>query len=105
MVREKLVARELDLIRVKGRLKPVRIYELLGPIESADRFGDLVTRFQQAVEAYRSGQWEAAIERFDELLRDFPDDGPSQVLMKRCRELFEQPPEGVWDGVYVMETK
>lgn len=104
-VREKMLARELDLIRVKGKMKPVKIYELLGLAESADHSRDLVERFHKGLEAYRRGSWEEAIAVFEELLRDFPGDAPSRIFVKRCRDLLEQPPEGAWDGVYVMKTK
>jgi adenylate cyclase len=104
-VREKMVARELDLIRVKGKLKPVTIYELLGGIEGYEGFKDLVERFHEGLTAYRSGCWETAIECFQNLVRDYPQDGPSGIFAKRCRDLVEQPPEGVWDGVFVMKTK
>ncbi len=103
--RGKFVARELDLIRVKGKMKPVKIYELLGRSEELDRFRALVERFQTGLEAYRSARWETGVEVFERLLKDVPNDGPSQVFLKRCRELVERPPEREWDGVYVMETK
>lgn len=104
-VAEKMLGRELDLIRVKGKTKPAKIFELLGPREDSTQFRDLVPRFQEGLDAYRSGRWETAIEAFEGLVRDFPDDGPSRVFVHRCRDLLEQPPEGAWDGVYVMKTK
>lgn len=104
-VREKMIARELDLIRVKGKMRPVKIYELLGTRESVDSLGDLVERFQTGLQAYRGGRWESAVEVFEDLVREHPNDGPSQVFAERCRDLLERPPEGVWDGVYVMKTK
>jgi adenylate cyclase len=104
-VREHLVARELDLIRVKGKMKPVRIFELLGPIAEQERFGDQIERFHKGLEAYRSSQWETAIETFQELTFEYPGDGPSHVFLKRCHDLLAGPPEGAWDGVYVMKTK
>ena len=101
---EKMVARELDLIRVKGKTKPVRIYELLGTIEELDQFRDFVARFHNGLEAYRGARFETAIELFEDFLRDFPGDGPAHVLIQRCQDLLAQPLEGAWDGVYVMKT-
>lgn len=100
-----LVVRELDLIRVKGKMKPVRIYELLALSEERDKFRDLVDRFHQGLENYRGGQWETATEIFEKLAQDYPDDKPSHVFLDRCRHLMGQPPEGVWDGVFTMTHK
>jgi hypothetical protein len=33
------------------------------------------------------------------VLRIRPDDGPSRVLMARCLQYQETPPEENWDGV------
>ncbi len=105
VVSDHVVSRELDLIRVKGKKQPVKIYELLGRAEDADRFRDLLDRFRDSLEAYRSGQWETAIGQFGELLRDYPEDGPTRVFIQRCWDLIETPPEEEWDGVYVMKSK
>jgi len=100
-----IVARELDLIRVKGKLKPVRIYELMGHAHQQEEFRDLLERFHQGLECYRSGAWELAVDLFEGLVQDYPQDKPSQVFLDRCRHLLGAPPEGVWDGVYVMTHK
>lgn len=104
-VATKTLVRELDLIRVKGKSVPVKIYELLGISDEGEEMRDLVDRFHAALEAYRSARWETAIGMFGELLRDYPDDGPTRIFIQRCWDLIEQPPEGEWDGVYVMKTK
>lgn len=104
-VQPKMLLRELDLIRVKGKNKPVKIYELLGLAEDGERLRPFVQRFHSALEAYRARQWHTAIGLFGELLRDYPHDGPTRVFVQRCWDLIEQPPEAEWDGVYVMKTK
>ncbi len=104
-VRNKMVVRELDLIRVAGKTRPVKIFELLGLPEDAQAMRPMVDRFHDALEAYRSAQWETAIGKFGELLRDYPDDGPTRVFVQRCWDLIEQPPDEEWDGVFVMESK
>jgi adenylate cyclase len=104
-VQNKMLGRELDWIRVKGKVRPVTIYELLDTTEDAKSLRDLVDRFHKALGAYRSGQWGTALELFGEILRDYPDDGPTRAFVQRCWEYHEQPPEGEWDGVYVMMEK
>jgi len=103
--RQQVVARELDLIRVKGKLKPVKIYELLGATEDQEQLRDLLERFHQGLAFYRNGQWGAGLEAFEALLHDFPADGPSRVFAERCRHFLAHPPEAAWDGIYVMKTK
>ena len=104
-VHEHFVARELDLIRVKGKMKPVKIFELLGPASDLEKHRDRVECFHKGLEEYRSGQWESALETFEELVIKHPQDAPSHIFIKRCHDLLQQPPEGAWDGVYVMKTK
>ncbi|HLY61618.1 MAG TPA: adenylate/guanylate cyclase domain-containing protein [Terriglobia bacterium] len=100
-----LVVRELDLIRVKGKMRPVRIYELLALDNEKESYADLVERFQQGLECYRGGQWDTATGIFEKLVGDYPADQPSRVFLDRCQHLMGQPPEGVWDGVYTMTHK
>jgi adenylate cyclase len=100
-----LVVRELDLIRVQGKMRPVRIYELLAVETDRAKFSDLLDRFQQGLECYRGGQWDAATEIFENLVQDYPNDKPSRVFLARCQHLLDQPPEGVWDGVFTMTHK
>jgi adenylate cyclase len=100
-----LVVRELDLIRVKGKMRPVRIYELLALDNEKEKYADLVERFQQGLECYRGGQWDAATEIFEKLVQDYPADKPTRVFLERCHHLIGQPPEGVWDGVFTMTHK
>jgi adenylate cyclase len=104
-VKDQVVARELDLIRVKGKMHPVKVYELRGRAGDAQLHIDLVSRFEKGLQAYRSSQWEAAIEIFQGLVRDYPSDSPSHVFIARCHKLLADPPEGIWDGVFVMKSK
>ena len=47
------MARELDLVRVKGKKQPVRIFEILAPASERERWTPLVERFDAGVAAYR----------------------------------------------------
>jgi adenylate cyclase len=105
------IFRELDLIRVKGKLQPVTIYQLMG--RQADLAADgraeevrlQVEQFARARELFRNRKWDAAQRAFQEFLDRWPEDGPSRVYWKRCQDyLFDEPPAN-WDGVFVMTHK
>jgi adenylate cyclase len=100
------VFRDLDKIRVKGKLVPVNIYELLAFAKDASHYQDLLHQWDAALLLYRVGQWQEAINKLEELLHKYPDDGPSHTLLHRCHEkIAEGVPAGVWDGVYVAKSK
>lgn len=104
-VKDKLCCRELDSVRVKGRNLPVQIYELL--CARADKGEDMVfvNLFEEALEKYKKGLWDEAIAGFQRTLERKPGDSPSELYIKRCQTLKENPPEGEWDGVFTMTTK
>jgi len=103
--------RELDLIRVKGKLQPVTIYELLArhsDLQQDDSLVDLLTRiqkFQEARKLYRQRNWTEAQRAFQAILDRWPNDGPSIVYLKRCQEYLAEEPLPDWDGVFTMTHK
>ncbi|MGH9492754.1 MAG: CHASE2 domain-containing protein [Terriglobales bacterium] len=99
------VGRDLDRIRVKGKQQPVGVYELLDFRENAEQHRELLAGFEEAMRAYRQREWQEAVNRFETLLRRSPQDGPSQLLLRRSREFLAEAPAADWDGVYVMKTK
>ena len=100
------VFRELDQIRVKGKLQPVTIYELVGRTsEVSAETAELVSRFTAARSLYRARKWDLAQQAFQSILETTPTDGPSRTYWKRCQEyLFDEPPLN-WDGVFTMDHK
>jgi len=100
------VFRELDLIRVKGKLQPVTIYELVGrAAEVSPEVRNLLARFVAARTLYQSRRWQEAQQAFQSILETNSTDGPSRTYWKRCQEyLFDEPPLN-WDGVFTMDHK
>ena len=100
------IFRELDLIRVKGKLQPVTIYELIGRNgDASPQTNELLSRFAAARVLYRARDWEKAQQSFQSILETWPTDGPSRTYWKRCQEyLFDEPPLN-WDGVFTMDHK
>ena len=104
-VQSHFVGRDLDRIRVKGKQQPVGVYELLGFRQNAEQHGELLAAFGDALRAYRRRQWREAVAGFEALLGRWPQDGPSQLFLRRSREFLAEAPPPDWDGVYVMKTK
>ena len=102
-----IVAREIDLVRVKGKAQPVRIFDVLGlgGNGSGMRAAMLCSLFAEALTAYRERRWQEALASFQRLHTQFPEDGPTELYIERCRELLSRAPSHEWDGVTVMETK
>jgi len=103
--RDHFLFRELDCIRVKGKLKPVVIYELVGWPKDHARFAELLSLYEEARVAYQHQVWDEAAQRFETVLSRYPNDGPSQVFLQRALEFVKESPVPGWDGVYVMKTK
>ncbi|MCL4523209.1 MAG: adenylate/guanylate cyclase domain-containing protein [Acidobacteria bacterium] len=97
--------RELDLIRVKGKLQPVTIYELVSFRDGARDLFDLVEIFGKGRACYKHRDWRQAQGYFEKALQRWPDDGPSKVFFQRCEEYLLEEPASDWDGVYVMKHK
>jgi adenylate cyclase len=99
LVRDEVVARDLDLVRVKGKAQSVRIFEILGPAAAAPQWAELIRYFEAGLAAYRARDWEAAIAAFERAKRVRPDDGPSDLYLRRCREHLQTPPPEDWEPV------
>lgn len=99
------IYREADLVRVKGKLEPVKIYELIGENEVPKNWADLLPLYNEGLELYRQKQWMKATEKFNQALAIIPEDELSKLYMTRCQEYINEPPPADWDGVFVMKTK
>jgi adenylate cyclase len=90
--------RELDAIKVRGRQRPARIFQLL----TADAPVGVVAldAYARGRRALAAGLWEEAIAAFEAALAATPDDNPSSLMLGRARLLAETPPPDGWDGVW-----
>jgi adenylate cyclase len=99
----RFLARKLDLVRVKGRVEPVTIYELLA--EAAADEPEWVRIFALGRKAYGERDWDRAETQFLEVLRLKPEDPPAHVFLSRVRAYRIQPPPPQWDEVFALEGK
>ena len=100
-------SREVDLVVVKGKTKPVSIFEVLDHHTEATfpNLMDVVNHFKDGLTKYRAGKWDPAVSAFREALSANPADKLSNIYIERCLKLKKSPPKGEWDGVWVMADK
>lgn len=101
-----LVARELDLIRVKGKEDPVRVFE---PIGFRDEISPAQTahldEYHQALKLYRAQDWQGAHTAFTALAEVEPGRMIHRIYLERIACFKAEPPGDDWDGVFTFQTK
>ena len=91
--------REIDLMRVVGKEKPVAIFELM-----TDGNSKLADGFSEALKVYRAKGFQNALDIFTGLLGEHSDP-VAKLYAERCREYLQMPPPPDWDGVFISIKK
>ncbi|MBS2023992.1 MAG: adenylate/guanylate cyclase domain-containing protein, partial [Deltaproteobacteria bacterium] len=99
--REAFVFRLVDRVAVKGKLKGVNVYELVGERTASTAVVELHQTYERAFAAYENRDFEGALG----LLAGQLLDGPSKVLFARCRAYLASPPPPVWNATHVALEK
>ncbi|MGK7920164.1 MAG: adenylate/guanylate cyclase domain-containing protein [Trichodesmium sp.] len=122
--KEQLWVRELDFITVKGKSKPVKIYELLGfkegvlKQELTDAQHQIVGHYHQGREYYLRPSKEKnltddsireafalAEAQFKEVLKIDPNNKAARLHLGRCQLFQTELPPKDWDGVWKLTEK
>jgi adenylate cyclase len=100
------VYRELDRVRVKGREKPLAIYEVLGAKEEVNEAAlTALQQYQTALAAYRNQDWPQAEALFTSLSQAQPLCRLYAIYLERIARFKGSPPMLGWDGVFSYEQK
>jgi adenylate cyclase len=106
LVAGKFVARELDTIRVVGKRKPVKIFELLAaagdpvPMEPA-----FLEAYAAALALFKGRLWSESIGAFEKCLEMKPGDKPCRIYAERAKVFQGMPPPPDWEGVFELTSK
>ena len=93
---------ELDMLAVKGKTEPVRIYTALENFEQ----GNFIEDHNQFLSFYRAQQWEEALDHIKKYQSQINEFGIYyDLFLRRIDELKENPPENDWQGVFVADFK
>lgn len=98
---EKYLIRELDNLLVKGKSKPIKIFQL---ISESNEISDIdwqfiIKEFEEGIRLYREKDFRQSIQRFQKIVNIYPNDKPSLLYIKRCEEFIQNPPDTNWQGI------
>lgn len=100
------VYRELDYVRVKGKEKPIAIYEPLGLAgEVSKAMLEELKIFHEMRDCYCRQNWHQAELRLMTLHQLSAQTSLYQIYAKRVAHFRQNPPAADWDGVYVFDSK
>ena len=106
LIQDKFEVRFLDKIRVPGKAKPVKVFELL-----AEK-GGLSSEWQAAHGLYHEAimlfvgrEFSKAHEKFLEVSRILGQDKASLTYVQRAETFMANPPAQDWDGVFEVKSK
>jgi len=104
---DKIWARELDRVRVKGKTRPIYLYELISdrqhPLDSTTE--DFLALYQAGRQAYTAQHFQQAIRLFEMAQKLKQADRATALFIERSNYYLHTPPSEEWDGVYSMVTK
>ena len=95
----------MDFIKVKGKTKPVRIFEVFQIKENAqENLLNIKALFEKGLGLYRNKKWDEALFYFENCKEKYLD-GPSSIFIERINHFKINPPPQKWDGVFEMKVK
>ena len=105
LVRDAFLLRSVDLILVKGKTQPIEVFTALAPRTPGTIEPAWLAHHEEAVRAYRRGDFDTAETAWLDVLAAEPGDALASVFFARCAALRENPPPGEWTGVFTMLSK
>ena len=92
------VGRELGQLRVVGREKPVRVYEIMG--FTGEPLPAFIPDYERGLKLCTEANWSEALKLFEK----YPDDPPSRTYAAKCKLLLSDPSRK-WEGVWSLTEK
>ena len=98
--------RMLDMVRVKGKSKPVTIYEPIGLVENVEKsVRKQIKEFHHALKHYQAQNWDSAEKMIFQLSQHEPDRRIYKIYLDRIAYFRNNAPANDWDGVFTHTSK
>ena len=110
-VKDRMVVRDLDNVRVMGKNEPVKVWELISEVgKEPEKYKKILPAYHEALELYKNQEWDKATEAFkaSDSLEDMfsgRKTNPSRIYIPRCEHFMANPPGDDWDGVWTLTSK
>ncbi|CAL7961136.1 adenylate cyclase [Gammaproteobacteria bacterium] len=106
-VKDSFKFRLLDKVAVKGKQQGVYVYEFLGDVAVIPdlKLEQYNKGFFGAFSHYEAGDWQTAINLFNDLDKKYPEDLLIKMFIKRCLVFSANHPPANWDGIWMMTEK
>jgi adenylate cyclase len=104
-VKDEFLCMEMDSVRVKGKTRTVRIYQVMGRKDASASQAETVSTFHQGLQFYKEQKWDMAMDAFK--TASALDKGlyAARLYMERIASLKSNPPPPDWDGTSTMKEK
>jgi adenylate cyclase len=104
LTRAEFVYRRVDLLRLKGKNKPVEVYIPLST--RATPPPPWLEAYHAAIGLYRARRFEEAMQGFRETLAQIGgEDFLCRMYLERCEVFAKTPPAPDWDGGHTLTEK
>jgi adenylate cyclase len=104
--KDEVEARLLGRVRVVGKEKPIRVYELLGRQgQLSEEWAEALRHWCQGIELYEKRTFVEAKTEFEFVLKLIPEDKPSKLYLGACEDCIAMPPPDTWDAVFNLTLK
>lgn len=104
-VKDEFLCMEIDSVRVKGKTRTVRIYQLLSRKDAAASQAETIRTFHQGLQWYKEQKWDEAMEAFKTVSAMDKGLYAAQLYLERIASLKSNPPPPDWDGAFTMKEK
>jgi adenylate cyclase len=104
-VKDLFLCMEMDSVPVKGKTRPVRIYQLVGRKDASASQAETIRYFHQGLQFYMEQKWDKALEAFKTVSAMDKGLYAAQLYVERIASLKSTPPPPDWDGAFTMKEK
>ena len=112
LVREQFSMRRIDVLRVKGKKKPMGVFELMKEGAADEEIAERIRGYEGAFNAYQGRDWDRAEKILLEVCGRFGEDGAeaeAALLQQKKKKIphtaMRAPRRRIGTGVFVSDTK
>ncbi len=105
-IKDSIPCRPVDIVRVKGKLQGIKIFEPFNMNEGdREKLGKILELSEKGFQHYLKKEWKEGVEAYKQVLELKPHDKLSEMFIGRCEAYMQEAPSGDWDGIFTYTKK